>query len=131
MLAGLTFVGGGLVLLGVAALLGGVALLYRPELRVGWLGGRAKRADLPLTADGNERDYRIRVDSLRKTAFVAGLIYLVTFVSIPTLLLCGPVRNDQDRRRGWAKLRPPTVTSFAPCGPTIQCYYVPVVSNAE
>ena len=34
------------------------------------------------------------MDSLRKTALVAGLIYLVTFVSIPTLSLYGPVRND-------------------------------------
>jgi Domain of unknown function (DUF4386) len=34
------------------------------------------------------------MDSLRKTALVAGVIYLVTFVSIPTLSLYGPVRND-------------------------------------
>jgi hypothetical protein len=48
------------------------------------------------TGEGN----RIRVDSLRKTAFVAGLISLVTFVSIPTLSLYRPVRNDQERRHG-------------------------------
>jgi Domain of unknown function (DUF4386) len=34
------------------------------------------------------------IDSLRKTALVAGVIYLITFVSIPTLSLYGPVRND-------------------------------------
>jgi hypothetical protein len=34
------------------------------------------------------------MDSLRKTALVAGVIYLITFVSIPTLSLYGPVRND-------------------------------------
>jgi hypothetical protein len=44
------------LLLGIAALLGGVALLYRPELPqrlVAWL---TKRNDLPLTADGDDRD---------------------------------------------------------------------------
>ena len=30
---------------------------------------------------------------LRKTALVAGALYLVTFVSIPTLVLYGPVRS--------------------------------------
>ena len=37
---------------------------------------------------------RVPMDSLRKTALVAGVIYLITFVSIPTLALYGPVRND-------------------------------------
>ena len=32
--------------------------------------------------------------SLRKTALVAGMFYLITFVSIPTLFLYGPVLND-------------------------------------
>ena len=43
-----------LLLLGIAALLGGVALLYRPELPrrlVAWL---TKRDDLPLTANGGD-----------------------------------------------------------------------------
>jgi membrane-bound ClpP family serine protease len=55
LLAGWTPVGVALLLLGIAALLGGVALLYRPELPrrlVAW----TKRDDLPLTADGDERD---------------------------------------------------------------------------
>ena len=34
------------------------------------------------------------MDPLRKTALVAGMLYLITFVSIPTLALYGPVRND-------------------------------------
>ena len=31
------------------------------------------------------------MDSLRKTARIAGVCYLITFVSIPTLRLYGPV----------------------------------------
>jgi hypothetical protein len=57
LLAGWTPMGVVFLLLGIAALLGGVALLYRPELPrrlVAWL---TKRDDLPLTADGNERDW--------------------------------------------------------------------------
>ena len=37
---------------------------------------------------------RVPMDSLRKTALVAGVIFLITFISIPTLALYGPVRND-------------------------------------
>jgi Domain of unknown function (DUF4386) len=33
------------------------------------------------------------MDSMRKTAIVAGALYLLTFVSIPTLALYGPVRD--------------------------------------
>jgi hypothetical protein len=36
------------------------------------------------------------MDPLRKTALVAGIFYLVTFVSIPTLALYGPVKNDRN-----------------------------------
>src|ERR1700691_6102699 len=39
---------------------------------------------------------RIPMTSLRKTALVAGIFYLVTFVSIPTLALYGPVKDHQD-----------------------------------
>ncbi len=31
--------------------------------------------------------------SLRKTALVAGVFYLITFISIPTLALYSPVKN--------------------------------------
>ena len=36
---------------------------------------------------------RVPMDSLRKTALVAGVLYLITFVSIPTLALYGPVHD--------------------------------------
>jgi hypothetical protein len=34
--------------------------------------------------------------SLRKTALVAGIFYLITFISIPTLALYGPVKHHRD-----------------------------------
>jgi Domain of unknown function (DUF4386) len=34
--------------------------------------------------------------ALRKTALVAGIFYLITFISIPTLALYGPIRNHRD-----------------------------------
>jgi uncharacterized protein DUF4386 len=39
---------------------------------------------------------RVPMDSLRKTALVAGVFYLITFISIPTLALYGPVKNHLD-----------------------------------
>jgi Domain of unknown function (DUF4386) len=36
------------------------------------------------------------MSSTRKTAFVAGVFYLITFISIPTLALYGPVKNHRD-----------------------------------
>jgi Domain of unknown function (DUF4386) len=39
---------------------------------------------------------RVPMDSLRKTALVAGVFYLITFISIPTLALYGPVKNHRD-----------------------------------
>jgi hypothetical protein len=39
---------------------------------------------------------RLPMDSLRKTALVAGVFYLITFISIPTLALYGPVKNHRD-----------------------------------
>jgi Domain of unknown function (DUF4386) len=38
----------------------------------------------------------IPMTSSRKTALVAGVFYLITFVSIPTLALYGPVKNHRD-----------------------------------
>ena len=38
--------------------------------------------------------------SLRKTALVAGIFYLITFISIPTLALYGPVKNHRDQGSG-------------------------------
>ena len=37
---------------------------------------------------------RVPMDSMRKTALVAGIFYLITFVSIPTLALYGSVKTD-------------------------------------
>ena len=48
---------------------------------------------------------RIPMTSTRKTALVAGVFYLITFVSIPTLALYGPVKNHRD----WI-LSPPAPT---------------------
>ena len=42
---------------------------------------------------------RVPMDSLRKTALVAGMLYLLTFVSIPTLALYGPVQRSELHRR--------------------------------
>jgi len=39
---------------------------------------------------------RAPMTSLRKTALVAGIFYLITFISIPTLALYGPVKNHRD-----------------------------------
>jgi Domain of unknown function (DUF4386) len=39
---------------------------------------------------------RTPMTSTRKTALVAGIFYLITFVSIPTLVLYGPVKNHRD-----------------------------------
>jgi Domain of unknown function (DUF4386) len=39
---------------------------------------------------------RIPMTPTRKTALVAGVFYLITFVSIPTLALYGPVKNHRD-----------------------------------
>src|SRR5580658_3064237 len=39
---------------------------------------------------------KVPMDSARKTALVAGIFYLITFISIPTLALYGPVRDHPD-----------------------------------
>ena len=39
---------------------------------------------------------RAPMDKTRRTALVAGVFYLITFVSIPTLALYGPVKNHRD-----------------------------------
>ena len=38
----------------------------------------------------------IPMSPTRKTALVAGIFYLITFISIPTLALYGPVKNHRD-----------------------------------
>jgi hypothetical protein len=39
---------------------------------------------------------RIPMSSTRKTALVAGILYLITFISIPTLVLYSPVKNHRN-----------------------------------
>ena len=39
---------------------------------------------------------KIPMTSLRKTALVAGIFYLITFISIPTLALYGPLKHHRD-----------------------------------
>jgi hypothetical protein len=43
---------------------------------------------------------RVPMDSLRKTALVAGILYLTTFVSIPILSLYAPMLNDPNWAAG-------------------------------
>jgi Domain of unknown function (DUF4386) len=47
-----------------------------------------------MTTDQTTATRRAPMSPLRKTALVAGLLYLLTFISIPTLVLYGPVLND-------------------------------------
>jgi Domain of unknown function (DUF4386) len=39
---------------------------------------------------------RAPMDPMRRTSLLAGILYLITFVSIPTLFLYNPVRDDAD-----------------------------------
>ena len=48
----------------------------------------------------------VPMSSTRKTALVAGIFYLITFISIPTLALYGPVKNHQDWILAPAATRP-------------------------
>src|SRR5688500_1605790 len=55
--------------------------------------GHEKETDMANT-DRTRAAERAPMDSMRKTALVAGLLYLLTFISIPRLILFGPVLND-------------------------------------
>src|SRR6266700_7542043 len=46
-----------------------------------------------MSTEDNNATKRVPMDSLTKTALVAGVLYLLTFVSIPTLFLYGPVKS--------------------------------------
>jgi Domain of unknown function (DUF4386) len=46
-----------------------------------------------MTTDRTTATKRAPMNSLRKTGLVAGVLYLLTFVSIPTLTLYGPVHD--------------------------------------
>jgi Domain of unknown function (DUF4386) len=53
-----------------------------------------KENDMTIT-DRTTATKRVPMDSLRKTALVAGAFYLLTFISIPTLFLYGPVHDPK------------------------------------
>jgi hypothetical protein len=58
-----------------------------------------KETDMAITARAPATKTpakRIPMSSTRKTALVAGVFYLITFISIPTLALYGPVKNHRD-----------------------------------
>ena len=48
------------------------------------------------TAAAKPQAKRTPMTSTRKTALVAGIFYLITFISIPTLALYGSIKNHQD-----------------------------------
>ncbi len=52
------------------------------------------------------------VDPKRRTALVAGLLYLLTFVSIPTLALLGPIKSDPGFILGTGSNTPILVSGF-------------------
>jgi hypothetical protein len=49
-----------------------------------------------ITTVYNPAEARPAADSMRRTSLAAGILYLITFVSIPTLFLYNPVRDDAD-----------------------------------
>jgi hypothetical protein len=55
---------------------------------------------------------KVPMTSLRKTALVAGIFYLITFVSIPTLALYGPVKHHQNWVLGSGGYTPVLVGGF-------------------
>jgi hypothetical protein len=46
-----------------------------------------------MTVDNQSNEKEFQMSPFRKTALVAGALYLITFVSIPTLALYGPVKE--------------------------------------
>jgi hypothetical protein len=46
-----------------------------------------------MSTEDNKATKRVPMDSLRKTALVAGVLYLLTFVSIPTLFIYSSVKS--------------------------------------
>ena len=48
-----------------------------------------------MSTEDNKATKRVPMDSLRKTALVAGVLYLLTFISIPTLFLYVPVHDPK------------------------------------
>ena len=49
-----------------------------------------------ITTADTPAEARPAPDAMRRTSLAAGILYLITFVSIPTLFLYNPVRDDAD-----------------------------------
>src|SRR5215217_1456589 len=49
-----------------------------------------------ITTDYTHAEARPAPDSMRRTSLAAGILYLISFVSIPSLVLYLPVRDDAD-----------------------------------
>src|SRR5580700_7768241 len=74
------------------------AIPLRPPPRPGNSAIREKEPDMATTIQtpATKTAKRTPMTSTRKTALVAGVFYLITFVSIPTLALYRPALNHQD-----------------------------------
>src|SRR5688572_6530797 len=72
---------------------------------------RLGHTDRPITK-GDNMTSRTPVDTMRKTALVAGLLNLLTFVSIPTLALLGPIKADPGFILGTGSDTPLLVSGF-------------------
>src|SRR5579864_7176932 len=70
----------------------------RPPSRPGNSAIREKEPDMATTVQtpATKAAKGTPMTSTRKTALVAGVFYLITFVSIPTLALYGPVKNHRN-----------------------------------
>jgi Domain of unknown function (DUF4386) len=66
-----------------------------PAIEPGQLISPAKETNMATTMQITAAK-RVPMDSLRKTALIAGVFYLITFISVPTLALYGPVKNHRD-----------------------------------
>ena len=65
-----------------------------------------------MTTERTAATKRAPMDKMRRTALTAGVFYLITFVSIPTLALYGPVRNHRDWILGSGSHTPVLVGGF-------------------
>jgi hypothetical protein len=68
---------------------------------------------------------RVPMDSMRKTALVAGVFYLITFISIPALALYGPVKNHRDwiLGSGGQGFKPSPITAGMAAADTAPAYH--------
>src|SRR5829696_1740291 len=72
----------------VAARLRHLRRTPRPHVNAGRRSDALRRPAYAIQPKGTP------MTSLRKTAFVAGMLYLITYLAIPTIALYGPVLSD-------------------------------------